>query len=179
MYLTGHNIDVRSLVYDDINDYYKYQSDSEVARLAGFKVIPSIEVCHNVMMGLIYKGETYTILNKDKVFLGTINLYNKSIRQIKDCYTIGISLKKEAWGKGYGKEAILLLLAYAFKIKKALYIEIGCEPTNLRSKKLIEKIGFKYIGLIKDFAYKDRDITYDLLYYSLSEKEYKELNYEY
>ena len=83
MYLTGHNIDVRSLVYDDINDYYKYQSDSEVARLAGFKVIPSIEVCHNVMMGLIYKGETYTILNKDKEFLGTINLYNKSIRQIK------------------------------------------------------------------------------------------------
>lgn len=174
MVLVGERLLVREIVFADWYDYYLYASDEEVAKAAGFKPVTDMDIAKNLVMGFVYKGDTYVILNKEtKTFLGTLNLYSSSIRKIKNVYTLGISLRKEFWGMGFGQEALKIIIKYAFEHKKATFLEIVHEPTNTRSKNMIERLGFKYQGFIDSYGKLWNGKTYDIQFYSLSKSDYE------
>jgi RimJ/RimL family protein N-acetyltransferase len=53
---------------------------------------------------------------------------------------------KEYWGRGYGQEAIRLLLDYAFNLLNLNSIMLGVLDFNERAIRCYEKVGFKQIG---------------------------------
>ena len=61
-------------------------------------------------------------------------------------YEIGIHLRPIYWGKGIATEAIKAVIDYAFNTLTADNVFAGHHPDNTNSKKLLEKLGFKYIG---------------------------------
>lgn len=175
MQLKSDRLIIRELVYNDWYDYYLYASDPRVADLAGFKPISDCDVARNVVTGLVYKGETYTILEKEsKKFIGTLSLYLGGVRKTKGVYTLGISLAYNYWHFGYAREALQTIIEYAFKFKKANYLEIMHEPRNVRSKKMIEAVGFIKIAEISDFGYLYNGRPYDICLYSLGKGDYDE-----
>ena len=59
-------------------------------------------------------------------------------------YTTGYWVAKKYLGKGYATEATLAVLDYAFAIHKAEIVNISFFEGNDKSKRIIEKCGFRF-----------------------------------
>jgi ribosomal-protein-alanine N-acetyltransferase len=62
-------------------------------------------------------------------------------------------LKAAYWGQGLATEAAGALLRYAFAQLELTSIHGGAAPQNLASKRVMEKIGMRYIGLDEKGGY--------------------------
>lgn len=62
---------------------------------------------------------------------------------------IGLVLRKEVWGKGFGTESIKLISKFAFDELGLHKIWCGCLSENLGSIKAFQKAGFKIEGTLK------------------------------
>jgi len=58
--------------------------------------------------------------------------------------------EKEYWGRGYGQEAIGLLLDYGFGILNLNSVELGVYAFNERAIRCYERIGFKRVGTTRE-----------------------------
>jgi len=103
---------------------------------------------------------TYTVIRKsDKVKIGTCGLYNRKGIEGVD---IGFAFLSQFEGKGYAYESVLKLKEIAFndfKLKKISAITI---KENIKSQRLLIKIGLDYNKTIK----LPNDKTELLLYHS-------------
>ncbi len=59
---------------------------------------------------------------------------------------IGFHIMQNYWGNGFATEAARGAIDYAFTVLKCPKIFAGHNPRNTASKKIIEKLGFTYIG---------------------------------
>lgn len=83
-------------------------------------------------------------LNNDKMF-GTISLEN--INHINKTATLGIFIGENDYrSKGYGTEAIKLILEYGFKYLNLNNIKLDVMEFNKRAIACYKKCGFKEIG---------------------------------
>ena len=57
----------------------------------------------------------------------------------------GIHLREKFWGSGYGQEAARAVIRRAFEELQAESIFAGCHPNNMASKKLLGRLGFRYV----------------------------------
>jgi ribosomal-protein-alanine N-acetyltransferase len=62
-------------------------------------------------------------------------------------------LKSDYWGRGLATEAARAILDYAFGHLKLASIHGGAAPENLASKRVMEKINMKYMGLDEEGGY--------------------------
>lgn len=79
-----------------------------------------------------------------------------------------------ARGKGYGKEAILLMLDYAFGALALHRIAIGVVGFNERALRFYEKVGFKREGIQRDGYFYNHQFS-DFVMMSILEDEYRAL----
>ena len=61
-------------------------------------------------------------------------------------YEIGFHLRPKFWGMGYALEAANAVIEYAFSVLHTEALFAGHNPKNMASKKLLYKLGFKYVG---------------------------------
>lgn len=59
-------------------------------------------------------------------------------------YELGFHLRPEHWGRGYASEAARAAIAYAFDTLRATALFAGHHPQNTASRRLLEKLGFRY-----------------------------------
>jgi len=85
---------------------------------------------------------------------------------------IGYWLGKKFWGKGIATEAVLLILEYCFKNLKLHRVCARVMHPNLASAKLLEALGFKKAGGLRDDL-KQRGRWMDTILYGLLRQEYK------
>lgn len=83
---------------------------------------------------------------------------------------IGLGNESER-GKGYGKEAMKLLLEYGFNELSFHRIQLNVIEFNDGAIALYEKSGFKKEGIFREFVLRD-DKRYNLLLYGLLKKEW-------
>ena len=62
------------------------------------------------------------------------------------CYELGFHLRPEFWRQGYAPEAARAAIAYAFIVLGAEKVIAGRHPDNKASGKVLERLGFAYIG---------------------------------
>lgn len=77
-----------------------------------------------------------------------------------------------AWGKGYGTEAMYLLLDYAFGHLNFHRVSIGVVGSNERALRFYEKAGFKREGLQRDGYYYNHAYQ-DFVMLSILEDEFR------
>lgn len=76
----------------------------------------------------------------------SINIQYEYLRIGELAYLLG----SKWWGKGYAHEAASAVLKYMF-VKKGLHlIEAKYNENNINSAKLLNKLGFKYDGILRD-----------------------------
>jgi ribosomal-protein-alanine N-acetyltransferase len=101
-------------------------------------------------------GNYIVVRKSDNIKVGSCGLYDRDGLQGID---IGFAFLPEYEGKGYAYEATATILdagIHIFKIEKVNAITL---PSNLSSQKLLEKLGLKYIKLIR-IANDDEKLMY-------------------
>jgi [ribosomal protein S5]-alanine N-acetyltransferase len=66
-----------------------------------------------------------------------------------DIYETGYWVAKDFLGKGYATEAAIATILYAFDVLKTDAVFINYFEGNEKSRKIIEKLGFRKIGILK------------------------------
>ena len=131
---------------DDAAQYAEWLNSEEVFKylLVGTSVI-SLDAEKEALLRLS-KEHVYRIVDRETDrLIGNVGLV--SINHIHRTAELGIFIgRKEYWGKGYGTEALRLLVDYSFRILGLENIMLKVFDYNERARKSYEKVGFKRIG---------------------------------
>lgn len=84
----------------------------------------------------------------DDAMIGTVTLFAFRIDQAR-C-EIGYALSSAHWGRGYAREALSLVIDYAFDALGINRIEADIDPRNDGSIALVERLGFEREGLLRE-----------------------------
>ncbi|MBT9146150.1 MAG: Spermidine N(1)-acetyltransferase [candidate division WS2 bacterium] len=144
-FLMGKQVYLRALEKEDLIYIRKWSNDPEIRKLTG-EVTSMSHVDADKFLERVYNDNTrewfvIVIKENDRV-IGEAGL----LRMFPVWRTTDISIiigEKYAWGKGYGTEAILLLLDYAFRYLNFHRVAIGVVAFNEKAIHFWEKIGFK------------------------------------
>lgn len=106
-------------------------------------------------------------------YVGTIRLHGISWSDRKARLAVGI-FDRRFWSRGYGTEAIRLLLRYAFDDLKLHRVELRVLAINARAIRCYEKCGFVREGLERESALID-GVWHDDVVMSILEQEHHHL----
>jgi len=176
-FLIGKRVYLRALEKEDLICIRKWSNDPEIRRLTG-EVTSMSQVDADKFLERAYSDNTrkwfvIVIKENDRV-IGEAGL----LRMFYAWRTTDISIiigEKDAWGKGYGTEAILLLIDYAFRRLNFHRVAIGVVGFNEKAIRFWEKIGFKKEGIQRD-GYSYNHKYYDFVMMSILEDEFRELH---
>lgn len=135
----------------DINDahiYAEWLNDMETSLFFQASAVQmTVENETDYLMERIKRGNHIfaVIDSKTDKLVGTCGLYNVDLLNGK-CET-AILIGKENWSKGYGTEAMNLLLDYGFNMLNMHNIFLCVFKYNKRAIKSYKKLGFKEIGV--------------------------------
>ena len=107
----------------------------------------------------------------DGALIGTIGFYE--IEWANQGAWLGMGLgEREAWGQGYGTEALHLALQYAFDELNLHRITLTVIAYNERAIALYERVGFQREGVFREFGQRDGR-WYDMYLYGMLRPEWK------
>jgi RimJ/RimL family protein N-acetyltransferase len=92
-----------------------------------------------------------------------------------DCY-VGIGIgERDYWGKGYGTEAMQLILRYAFTELNLRRVSLSVFEYNPRGIRSYEKAGFKEEGRLRKYLHRDGK-RWDILFMGILQEEWLQFN---
>ncbi len=96
-------------------------------------------------------GFSFMILRQeDSRLMGALNMSNVRFGPAKTA-TVGYWIGPEFARQGYMKEALELVIDFAFNDLEISRIEAACLPENVASRGVLEKVGFKYEGVAQSY----------------------------
>lgn len=84
----------------------------------------------------------------DDLLLGTCTLFAISLAHRRA--EIGYALAKSHWRRGIAREALTIALAYAFDVLGLNRVEADTDPRNTRSIRMLETLGFRREGVLRE-----------------------------
>ena len=117
----------------------------------------------------IYEAKQFrfVICNKKDLPVGMIDLFDFSPQHHR--VGVGILLVAQEQGKGYGKQALEIIINYAFSLLNIHQIYANITRDNKISIELFEKLNFKKAGLKKDWIFSNSKYKDELLYQLIKE----------
>ncbi|MCA1061578.1 GNAT family N-acetyltransferase [Rossellomorea aquimaris] len=168
---------LRQITMENVDFLYELYTSDDVLKYFGMSPIQSkdvvVSMVENYEKQLDLGGPMrFAIVEKqtDKM-IGTCGFHGIS-KAYKRC-EIGYDLIPDQWGKGIMGEALSPLLNYLFMDKGMNRIGAVIVPYNKASSRVVEKLGFKQEGLLRDYILQG-DHAYDAYMYSLLKKEWLE-----
>lgn len=147
--LKGKKIYLRPIQKNDINHLNKWKNDEEVYKYLGGGFMPTSidqqEQWLESLMDTSGNNKRFIICDYDNFPIGMVGLY--CINWIHRTCEIGIYIgSKEAKGKGYGKEACLLIEKFANEYVNIRKIKLNVVSDNKVAINLWKSLGYNKIG---------------------------------
>lgn len=164
---------LRKFVEDDLDDIFEYAQSLNVGPNAGWPPHKTKEDTAKILKNFIVEDEVWAIVEKksNKV-LGSYGLHNDQKRDNSNAKMIGYVLSDKFWGNGYVPEATKRVLEYAFNELDLNIISVYHFPFNERSKRVIEKCGFKFEGVLRLTSTLPSGEIVDDVCYSMTKEEF-------
>lgn len=151
---------LRKVQPQDKQDIFTITSDRSVVRytstLEFTKSMEDVELLINIMTERYDKDlpTRWVIFHKeDKKVIGICGFYDYVPMYARA--ELGYALSRSYWGKGVGTEAAQAVVDFGFKNMNLNRIEATCDPENRPSSHILEKIGMKYEGILRQHIFKD------------------------
>lgn len=150
--IKGKNINLRLFKKEDINKYVELWNDLDE------KINKNFPLSFISLQGILKEFNENGLWTRDK---GQLLITDKNNKIIGDIiyfkvegstleYELGYQIfKKEDRGKGYTTEAVKLLSAYLFDLKRIIRLSIRVVKENIASNRVAEKCGYKYEGTLR------------------------------
>lgn len=172
--LHTERLDLIEMNHTHLDDYFRIFSCPEVVKYYNLNIFTSredgkvfIDTFHEgfekglfMRWGIALKGESRII--------GTLGFNNYSENHRA---TVGYDLDYAHWNKGYVTEALREILPYGFDVLHVNRIEAEVLPDNKGSVRVLEKLGFKKEGHLRDWFYWNGE-HFDCFIFSLLKRDY-------
>jgi len=151
--LRGKTVRLRSVELSDLDEILKHWNNMELRNFVGASSLgPASRNDEEEWIKNTWKERrekrTYTFAiekTSETRLIGTVSLLNCD--WVNRCASLGIAIyKQEDRGKGYGHDAINLLLDFAFNTLNLNRVELETLDFNQRAQRCFKKVGFKEVG---------------------------------
>lgn len=161
---------LRDFYQDDLDDFYEYAKSPKVGPMAGWKPHESKEETFGILVSFRKKQEVWAIYHKEsEKVIGSIGIHKKSL---KNEFELGYVLSEDYWGQGLVKEGCLAVIDFVFNDLNIEKLVVEHFLSNIQSKRVIEKLGFRYVTHIKNCFTMYNGVKHDCLRYELERNEY-------
>lgn len=142
----------------DLNDLYRYASVDGVGEMAGWIHHASKSDSYLILTSFIAHKKTFAIVLKETgQVVGSLGIEELNTDEFDILEArgreLGYVLAKEHWGRGLMTEAVQAVMDYCFHQAGCDFLTCGHFARNDRSRRVIEKCGFRYL---KDTIYHTR-----------------------
>jgi RimJ/RimL family protein N-acetyltransferase len=154
---------MRPLRHADAPDLFAFYSDPQVYRyipIGGWKHIDEAHQRIARSINTTAANEEVRLAverREDARVIGELLLFNfnKDSRRAD----VGYALAREAWGSGYAREALAPLIDLAFGALEMRRLEAEIDPRNTGSAKVLERLGFRQEGFLRQRAIRRGEVT--------------------
>ena len=151
--IKGDRIYLSPMNLEDVEIYTKWLNDMEITDKLGSSMRMSNLSNEKKYIEENMNGYNFSIILREKdQLIGNVSLMD--VDTINRKATLGIFIgDKENRSKGYGKEAIKLILDYGFNTLNLNNVMLWVYDFNKNAIKTYESVGFKKIGTRRSCAY--------------------------
>mgnify|MGYP003296226414 CR=1 FL=1 len=148
----------------DAEDFYEYAKVDGVGQMAGWLPHKSLEESKTILGFFINEKKTFALeLKENGKVIGSLGLEVREgepeVPEGSMGREIGYAIGKPYWGRGLVPEAVKAVIDYCFKELDFDWLTCGHFIWNDRSRRVVEKSGFKYV---KDVVHHTRFGTEEL-----------------
>lgn len=155
----------------DLFDLYIMLSDVDLTYPAGFKPVPTLEVCRYSLQYRIASKQYMKIVSKNGELIGEINFYKDESKRNPKAYEIGFILRKEYQHKGLMQEALKSFISWFNNIVDIDILTTHLFVGNDKSEYTLKSLNFHYDGIVRHYKKMYDDKIFDCKEYSLTKDE--------
>lgn len=163
---------LRQFRASDVEDVLAYRDDAEFSRYLPHIPQPFTrqDAQEHVAQNMAEPWDasaTFAVVFEGCV-VGTVNF---EVDRANDIAMLGYAIGRAYWGKGIGFEAVRASMAWAFEALDLSKIWATTDERNLRSQRLLEKLGMTLEGRLRNHE-RARDGRVDKLYYGVLREDW-------
>ena len=134
----------------DLGDFYSYASVPGVGEMAGWRHHESMEVSRKILQSFLDEKNVFALaLKSGNKVIGSLGLHRSWANEEAELQNlrikeVGYVLSKDYWGMGLMPEAVTALIRYCFDELGLDALTVGHFSSNLQSRRVIEKCGFRF-----------------------------------
>jgi len=172
---------LKKMTLKDAEDLFEYASDPEVTKYVTWAPHKSIDDSIDFLKSVLRRYENNEVsewgivYKENNKFIGTCG-YVLWV-PVHSLAEIAIALSGEYWGKGLMTEAVKEVIKYGFEKMNLNRIYARCFMENIGSQKVLEKVGMKFEGILREQMFIKSKFS-DMKIYSILSKEYHEQSFE-
>ena len=171
--IIGERIYLSPINIDDAEVYTKWMNDYEVSgNLGNYRQVISLNSEKAIIEKLVSDGQNFAVVLFDTdQLIGNISLMD--IDHLNRTANVGIFIgEPENRNRGYGTEAMRLVLKYGFETLNLHNIMLHVHSDNQRAITCYSKSGFSEIGRRREALYKNGSFI-DLVYMEILDTDYR------
>lgn len=166
---------MRTIVRSDIDAIYRLHSDPRAMRYWSFSAWTDPQQAQDWFEQSRHFAEReeswpwgLTLIDADEL-IGIVTLFavNRAQRRAE----VGYQLHPIYWGRGYAQEALRAALTYGFDALELHRVEADIDPRNQASCRLVERVGFRREGYLRERWHVNGEIA-DTALYGLLAREF-------
>jgi RimJ/RimL family protein N-acetyltransferase len=173
--IEGKLVRLRAVEPEDAENAFRWINDREVTHGLMARYPYSLETerewVKNATKPLDFGNARFAIETKDGQHIGHCGLHGGSAENRRA--ELGIMIgEKEYWGRGFGTDAMLTLLRFAFEQMNLNKVSLGVFEFNERGLGMYKKCGFVEEGRFREDLFQDGRY-WDLVRMSILRREYE------
>ena len=139
---------------DDGKDLFEYLSDEKVVEFEPYLTFNCKEEVAKEAERRSHNDSWWAVCLKGcEKLIGNVCLFKQEF----DTWELGYVFNANYWGKGYATEAVRTVIDNAFKNHNVRRIIAMCDPLNERSWKLLDRLGMRREGHLRQNIYFRKD----------------------
>lgn len=148
MQIETERLILRRFCKSDLQDLYEYLSDEEVVRFEPYKPM-DLQEAENTLNWRMTTEEMLAVeLKASGKMIGNVYLGQRDF----EARELGFVFNRQYWGQGYARESCNALMQHAFATGvHRIYGE--CDPENVHSWRLLERLGFRREAHLRENVY--------------------------
>ena len=166
--LEAPRLRLRQLHEGDVDDLFAIFSDPEVMRYwshAPFRTLEQAEWYLRDIDAGRSNGTHFQwgiALREDDRVIGTTTLFalNNKHRRAE----LGYAVRSSEWRRGYAREALIAVIGHAFGTIGLRRLEADIDPRNIASCRLVETLGFRLEGELRERWQVEGEIQHSAIY---------------
>lgn len=160
---------IRPTVLSDLDSIHEMLSDEETMTYFVEGTYSKAKVREIINRNQKETHHFTVLLKSSKRVIGKISYNPWFMKKTKE---IGWIFFKTATGKGYCTEAAKAIVKYAFETEKIHRLIATCQPTNIPSRRVCQKLGMRLEGTFRECIYYKDNQWWDEEFYAILENDY-------